>query len=750
VTSREKAIALLGTWSSPPDLPAKVALALAGCFVVLAMFGRGRSLLFGLFEGDHPEVQRMERRRFLAVLGLIAGLVSIAYIAIYLRGGPRIIDATTYFLQGRALSHGDLSWTPLDPSASFRGRFLFYRDGGLGGASLGGIFPPGYPLLLAFGFMLGAPMIVGPLLALGLVVATYHLARTLAEDTLPELAEPIGRAAAFLSLLCAALGYHTADTMSHGAAALGITLALTCAVRARRAQQTRMRLGSLERAAASEQSEGRGEALLAGLAVGYVVATRPASALPIALVVGWLLAPVVLPTGRRSRLLVLVLAGALPGLFLLILSQRAVTGSWLESTQRMYYASSDGPPGCFRWGFGKGTGCVFEHGDFVDARLKDGYGIVAAAGTTLRRLHAHLLDVANLEPLALLVLVPALLRRTGRAARSAILPATALVGLQILSYAPFYFDGDYPGGGARFFADVLPVEHALVMIAVAALVTRAPSGNAGLHPRRFLRGAYAVLALAAAGFAVHGSYEHGKLRDRDGGRPMFEPDVLARASLVSGLVFVDTDHGFALGHDPSARPNKRVTVARLRNDDRDRMLFDALDRPPTWLYKVEPPVAPATESTATLTPWAPPESGTELRFEAEAEWPALSQSNGFAAPAWASECASGNRALVLTPEPGRRATATITVPVPSAGRWAVEVHTVHGASVPFASSHDGATGAPDGTLSIGEERWTWRAQDACAVLPAKELELSPPHAVVTIEAQNGPIGIDSLSLRKVK
>ncbi len=35
---------------------------------------------------------------------------------------------------------------PLDPSASFRGRFLFYREGDPDGASLGGIFPPGYPL----------------------------------------------------------------------------------------------------------------------------------------------------------------------------------------------------------------------------------------------------------------------------------------------------------------------------------------------------------------------------------------------------------------------------------------------------------------------------------------------------------------------------------------------------------------------------------------------------------------------------
>ncbi len=45
----------------------------------------------------------------------------------------------------------------------------------------------------------------------------------------------------------------------------------------------------------------------------------------------------------------------------------------------------------------------------------------------------------------------------------------ALVLLQVLAYAPFYFDGDYPGGGARFFADILPLEHVLVGLALHLL-----------------------------------------------------------------------------------------------------------------------------------------------------------------------------------------------------------------------------------------------------------------------------------------
>lgn len=686
MTLREKAIALLGTWARPPDLPAKIALVLAALLAGVALFGRGTDLL---------DPRSLSRRRFLQGIALAAALLSIAYLATYLRGGPRIIDASTYFLQGRALSHGDLSWTPPEgASASFRGRFLIHRESGPEAPSLGGIFPPGYPLLLAFGFTLGTPMIVGPLLAAGLVVATYHLARLLAEETLPTLAEPIARAAALLSVVCVALRYHTADTMSHAASALGVSVALLAALHARRLP------------------DGRGHALLAGLAVGYVVATRPVSALPIALVVAGALG------ARRTAFAVV---GALPGIFLLLLAQRAVTGAWLTSTQRMYYANSDGPPGCFRFGFGAGTGCVFEHGDFVRAHLPNGYGALEAAGTTLRRLHAHVLDVANLEPLALLVVVP-----VARLRRPAVVAASLLVALQILAYVPFYFDGDYPGGGARFFADVLPVEHALVMLGVASLASA-----------RFERAASAALALALAGFGVHAVFEHHKLRDRDGGRPMFEPDVLAHASIKNGLVFVDTDHGFALGHDPAARPDTRVLVARLRSDARDRMLYDAMGHPPTWLYKLDG----EREKTPSLAPWVPPEPKGTYRFEAEAEWPALSQGGGHAVPVWASACASGQRALVLTPAGAERARATITLPVPTSGRFMVELELAHVGAIP------GARGA----IVVGTERWevTGGTADGCTVLPARELQLEAPAAPVTLETSGGPLGLDAFVLRKL-
>jgi hypothetical protein len=712
---------LLGSWGRPPDDAAKLAAALAVVALLCALTGRGRSVL-GL--GPTP----LPRTLFLWITAFSAALLSVAYVAFYLRGGPRIVDATTYFLQGRALSHGDIAWPVLEPSSSFRGRFLLYREpSGGGDGMMAGIFPPGYPLLLALGFGMGAPMVVGPALAAALVVATYRLARTVARaqdmpGTSPDLVESIARSAALLSIVSGALRYHTADTMSHAAAALGIALALDAALRRR--------------------------IVIAGLLVGAIVATRPVSAVAVGIV--GLVVVLRLPRNETAGVVVrkFVLA-MLPGVLFLLVAQHAATGAWFTSSQRMYYATSDGPPGCF--GAGAGAGCLHEHGEFVAARLAKGFGVVAAAGATLRRLRMHLLDVANLEPLALLVLVP-LARARDAARRSPVaLAAVAVVGLQMLAYAPFYFDGNYPGGGARLFADVLPIEHVLVAVAVARLVS----------PARHLRAAFAVLTLALAGFAVHAAFEHVLLADRDGGRPMFEPDLLARSNVTAGLVFIDTDHGFALAHDPEARIKNGVVVARLRNDDHDRMLFDALDHPPTFLYKFEIPPAGAppsplpaqAQAVPVVVPWAPPASGESLRFEAEADWPVLAQSGGVAMPVFADSCASGARGLMLLPTPlAGHASATLTVPVPQAGRYSIAIRIVHGTTLPFATTR-GATAAT-ATLSFGKERWDWVdtpavAGVACTDLALHDAVLEPPAAHFALEATGGGVTIDRVSLKRL-
>jgi hypothetical protein len=569
----------------------------------------------GVLAAARPLVRASPRPRlFVAAGAMAAAALSAAYVAVYLRGGPRIIDATSYYLQGRALSEGFLSFPLGAPESAVLGRFLV-RSEHAGVAHAAGIFPPGYPAVLALGFLAGAPLSVGPLLAAALAIVTFDLAGRLPSD---PGAPSSARLALLFSVVCGALRYHTADTMSHGLAALCFAGALTFLFRAVDAARGRARL----------------LAVGAGLCAGWLFATRPVSALALGAVIVFVLARDGAARASAPRLLAAIAIGAIPGVALFLAHQHAATGAWGVASQRLYYAVSDGPPGCFRYGFGAGVGCIGEHGDFVASRLSGGYGFLAAAGTTLRRLKMHLVDPANLEPLALLVPAGAYLGRASPRGRALGLAVLA----QVLAYVPFYFDGNYPGGGGRFFCDVLPVEHVLIAVAVAAWAARRAAPE---------RCAASVLALALAGFAFRAGFDHAALRDRDGGRPFFEPSELARAGISRGLVFLDSDHGFDLAFDPAPGA---LAFARFHGDALDWMAWEARGRPPAFRYRfVTEGGAPASVGVEPLA-FPRPVPGRSLLVEGESLWPALSQRDGWALPEWAGgTCASSGRWLAVHP-----------------------------------------------------------------------------------------------------
>lgn len=613
---------------------------------------------------------RARPKLVLALLAASATLLSWGYLVHYLRGGPRIIDATSYFLEARALSRGYLAFPVPDPSGSFRGRFLLTPPEA---TTLAVLFPPGYPALLALGFLVGAPLAVGPLLAALLTWVTYALARELYGK------QDVALVAATLSVACAALRYHTADTMSHGWAAVLFGLTLLGALRGGRAT-----LGS-------------------GLALGWLIATRPVTGL-VALAFAALLS-----TRRRRAELVLLGLGMLPGLGLLALHQHAATGSWLGSTQLRYYALADGPPGCFRYGFGAGIGCVFEHGDFVRDRLAGGFGLGAALGTTGRRLWMHFGDVLNAWPLYGLVLWALFVGRGERAVR---LSACVVLAL-IAAYAPFYFDGNYPGGGARFYAEALPLEHALVAW-----------GLSRLGVARFAPGAVCVA------FGVHASRMHESLRDREGGRPMFEPKLLEAAGVTRGLVYVNTDHGLNLGLVPGARDARSgLVVARLRNDAHDYLLWDGLGRPPAYRYVFS---AGPTPAPPRVEPFVPPRSSD---FEAGAEWPPLEVRRGYAHPDFpGAPCAGGHYGLRL-----RGAHVELELMAEAEGEQRIVPRWVALADGPATV-----------TLRAGGLAWTakWPARAGeCFETPGPSIPLRKGPFRVEVEAAGEALVLDQLALR---
>ncbi len=663
---------VLGAWAKPPDHAAWGALGLAALLLLVTLLPFGPRTLGSLL--DFASIDDFSRRRrFLAIASFASAFLSLGYVAMYLRGGPRGTDACELFLQARAMSHGHVAWGVSTPTASFRGGGLLFA----GPDEIAGVYPPGYPLLLAAAFMVGAPMVMGPILAAAIAAATYMLAReiaTAATRATPRdeaQAEATARFAVGLSLVCAALRFHTADTLPQAATAVAMTVALASALRARRTDETV-------------------SFVVAGLLEGYVFACDPASAAAL----GAVLVAIAFGDRRRGRSIAALLTAAVPGALLLAAANAASSGSPFVSPARAYAAL-----------IGAHNAPFTTHG-----------ALVAFA----RELRTHATDVANFEPIALLVLAPLWLKSdAGRRARIALVLVVgdALVHVPILATVPSIAHATAPA-----FAPLLPIEHAILAVAVASTLPRIP------FPRRAL----AVLAFACAGFALHAVFEHRAYAALDGGQPRFDPDVLRESNVAEGLLYMETDEGFDLAHVPDALPSHALLAARARGDDHDRLLYDLFGHPPVHRYVV-------AASSASATFWVPPPplggaSDETWRFEAENDWPPVSADGGIARVVdGTGTCTSDAHALEVVPTiSGGHAVVTIELPLPKPEerkwRWSV---------VPRAYRRGGAGAAK---LDVVDETgkvlasWTW-ADDltkpptlACLDLAPQTVEIDPAHA----------------------
>ena len=496
---------------------------------------------------------------------LCAALFSHWYVGALLHDAPRIIDAGTYWFQSKHLFGLPLSF----PSALYRGRFLMEGPDG----ALHGIFPPGYPTLLALFQELHAPMLLGPVLAALLVWRTYLFTMLLGSKMGLAKTNDVASLAAALCATNLCLRYHTADTMSHGLTALLFLMAMHAAVSSR--------------------------ALIAGLFLGAIACTRMGSLPAILLVV-----TLVLVRRARMRSLAPMMVGMLPGLMWLAYHQWLATGSAMSSTQLEYYARSDGPAGCFGWGLSPSRGCLFEHGDYTRDILPHGLTLQSAVHVTTRRFVAHCKDFLGFELLSLAGLA-AIVRLRGTAGLVAL-----LVPAHMAAYAMFYFDGNYPGGGSRFFAELLPLEFSLLSVSLATCARQA-------YVRQMKMG-YLLASMC------HGTPGLLALRDKFGASPMLSGPA---PTVKNDLQFLVNEH-----------------AVRERQGD---------------LHLLASPWPQQQHAT-----------GQSYAFEVDDFWPMRSQKHGYAVPRWeANTCASGGRVLALHPEPGMRGEVQFKVPF-GKGRWA--------------------------------------------------------------------------------
>jgi hypothetical protein len=669
------AVEWLGVWSRPTDRPAQAALALAVGLFALALVPRGPRWLESMADVANV-ADRSRRRRFLMLASFAAAFLSLGYIAFYLRGGPRAEDAAAYWLQGRALSHGALAWSVPDPTASFRARNLLFAAPD----RLSGIFPPGYPLLLAMGFLVGAPMLIGPLLAAALVVATWFLAHEVVDGAGERgHAEAIARLAAGLSVVSAGLRYHTADALPHGAAAVAATMSLACALRARRTGEARF-FGA------------------AGVTVGFLVALGPTTAVAVGLAVAGL---AVRRRGQGARHVAWASMGALPGLVLLLAANHAATGCAFASPGATYLSTAGGGG--------------FQHG--------------IHALSVLKGLREHLLDIANVEPLALLA-AAALFGKPMR--RGAV-----LIAMVIAAHVAFQLPVIAASAGAAPLVAMVPLEHVLIAIGIARLL-----------PRALAPAAVATLAATLAGFALHASHSHAALAVSDIGRPRFEPDALHDANVTHGLLFFEDDAGYELAHEPGVSASHGIEAVRMRGDDHDRLLYDSLGHPSIHRYV-------ARAESASAPGWMPPSGGTDVwRFEAESDWPPFALAGGSAEVIEAADpCVSQGRVLRVIPAVGKEATVTLSLPVPRGPAppekrmWRVTPRVLLPAG--------GGKGELELLTEPGRQRvaeWTWgedfNERPTCVDLPAQAVELGGERtrAWLIVRALGGAILIDRTTL----
>jgi hypothetical protein len=123
-------------------------------------------------------------------------------------------------------------------------------------------------------------------------------------------------------------------------------------------------------------------------------------------------------------------------------------------------------------------------------------------------------------------------------------------------------------------------------------------------------------------------------------------------------VFVSTDQGFSLGHDPRKHDAwEGVVVARWRRDAIDRLLWEHLDRPAAYLYRYD---ASGRGRPLAVTPFVPPPT---LRVEGESLYPPEHLQGGFAHPEVRQlPCVSGQRVLRFRPAGRDPVFVTLSVP----------------------------------------------------------------------------------------
>lgn len=378
---------------------------------------------------NEPSPQSTPLNRWMLAWASAAVVLCVAVALGPLEGIPHVQDEVVYQFQARLLSEGRLWEAERLPRAAFHYDFITNADG-----RRYGVFPNGWPAVLAVGTLLGVPWLVNPLLQGLTVWLGARLTARLAGPDAGWLAAPV-------LAFAPALVWQGASRMSH-------TL---CAALATGAALAFSRGPSLRRA------------LLVGACLAGLLLTRPLDGVVVGAVLGvWAL------VRGEVRPWLPVVGMVVLGVSLVLLQNHLYEGDIAVFPQHAWFARGEPTfpsevfqftAGCNSLGFGAEHGCVPTFGSLGHTPAK----ALRAAG-----LNAWLTRTAwfGLMPVAVL-LVGAMLE--SRARRLLVLGAATWSGLAGC-YALYWYGGACLG--PRFHHGAAPMVLGALCAGTVVLLAR--------------------------------------------------------------------------------------------------------------------------------------------------------------------------------------------------------------------------------------------------------------------------------------
>lgn len=190
--------------------------------VMLARVAPGVDPLAAL-RGLAKRLARWDTKRFAALCGVVALVLSLVSARVVLRGLPSSVDEMVQLLHARVLLTGRLALPLPSPGAAW-----VVQNSLITGAGWASVYPPMHTAILALGLAIGTPWLVGPVM-----MGVAAVCVTLAFDRLLPDRLAVARSAALLAAACPFLFFLGGSQLSHTTALAFAALTLWTALRAR-------------------------------------------------------------------------------------------------------------------------------------------------------------------------------------------------------------------------------------------------------------------------------------------------------------------------------------------------------------------------------------------------------------------------------------------------------------------------------------------------------------------------------------